>query len=140
MKNSIGTIEDRVIVYTSASCVSCRKVIEWLKNHEIEYLEKRILVTALKVEEIKRILRFSHNGLEDIISKRSKIIREKKIKINKLTTDEAINLVQTHPSILRRPILIQESMTQLIVGFNEESIEIFLRYKKIAAEKSDFII
>ena len=42
MKNSIGTIEDRVIVYTSASCVSCRKVIEWLKNHEIEYLEKRI--------------------------------------------------------------------------------------------------
>ncbi len=140
MKNSIETIKDRVIVYTSASCVSCRKVIEWLKNHEIEYLEKRILVTALKVEEIKRILRFTHKGLEDIISKRSKIIREKKIEINKLTTDEAIALVQTHPSILRRPILIQESMKQLIVGFSEENIEIFLRYKKIAAEKNDFII
>ena len=57
-----------VIIYTSPGCASCRKAKQWLKENNIEFVEKNIFTSLLNEDEIKYILSRSENGTEDIIS------------------------------------------------------------------------
>lgn len=111
-------------IYTAPSCASCRKVKSWLKEHQIPYVEKNIFSTLLRESELKELLERSENGTDDIISKRSKIIKEDKIDIDDMSVNELIHFIQDHPSILKRPIIIDERRFQ--VGYNAEEIRAFI--------------
>ena len=63
-------------IYTTPSCSSCRKAKQFFKDENIPYTEKNIFVTDLSDEELRDILSKSENGTEDIISTKSKIIKE----------------------------------------------------------------
>ncbi|MDD8048854.1 MAG: transcriptional regulator Spx [Thomasclavelia sp.] len=119
-------------IYTAPSCASCRKVKSWLKDHNIPYIEKNIFATLLRPEELKELLERSENGTDDIISKRSKIIKESNIDIDSLSINELIKFVQENPSVLKRPIMIDERRFQ--VGYNSEEIRVFIprELRKIA--------
>ena len=43
-----------VIIYTSPGCASCRKAKQWLKDNNIEFVEKNIFTSLLNEKEIKR--------------------------------------------------------------------------------------
>lgn len=111
-------------IYTAPSCASCRKVKAWLKEHQIPYIEKNIFSTLLREEELKELLERSENGTDDIISKRSKIIKENKVNLDDLSINELIHFIQNNPSILKRPIIIDERRFQ--VGYNAEEIRAFI--------------
>lgn len=112
-----------IVIYTSPGCASCRKVKAWLKERNIEYVEKNIFTTLLNRKEVKYLLSRSENGTDDIISKRSKIIQEKKIDLDKMSIDELVDFIIENPSILRRPIILSEGNFQ--VGYDEEEIDAF---------------
>lgn len=117
--------DDRMIrIYTAPSCASCRKVKAWLKDHQIPYVEKNIFSTLLRKEELKELLERSENGTDDIISKRSKIIKENKVDIESMSVNDLIEFIQENPSILKRPIMIDEKRFQ--VGYNAEEIRVFI--------------
>ena len=42
-----------VILYTSPGCASCRKAKQWLKDNQIEFIEKKYFTSLLKESEIK---------------------------------------------------------------------------------------
>lgn len=111
-------------IYTAPSCASCRKVKAWLKEHNIPYVEKNIFSTLLRKNELRELLERSENGTDDIISKRSKIIKENKVDIDDMKINELIVFIQENPSILKRPIIIDERRFQ--VGFNSEEIRAFI--------------
>lgn len=111
-------------IYTAPSCVSCRKVKAWLKEHDIPYVEKNIFSTILREDELRELLERSENGTDDIISKRSKIIKENKVDIEDMSINELIHFIQKNPSILKRPIMIDERRFQ--VGYNAEEIRAFI--------------
>ncbi len=113
-----------VVIYTSAGCVSCRKAKQWLKQNNIEFIEKNIFNVLLDPQEIIYLLSRSENGSDDIISKRSKVLQESKIDIDSMTITELVKFVKQNPSVLKRPIIINER--NLLVGFDEEEIEGFL--------------
>lgn len=113
-----------VIIYTSAGCVSCRKAKHFLEMNEIPYLEKNIFSVLLDPKEISYLLARSENGTDDIISKRSKIISSGDIDIESMSMNELINFIRRNPSILKRPIIIDEK--NLLIGYDEEEIESFL--------------
>ncbi|MDD2591548.1 MAG: Spx/MgsR family RNA polymerase-binding regulatory protein [Erysipelotrichaceae bacterium] len=113
-----------IVVYTSPGCASCRKVKRWLKDHDLPFVEKNIFSTILKEEEIKRLLVRSENGTDDIISKRSKIIQEGKINVDEMTTKDLIRFIQQNPSVLKRPIIINER--SFLVGYDNEEIDVFI--------------
>ncbi|MCF0116387.1 MAG: transcriptional regulator Spx [Erysipelotrichaceae bacterium] len=113
-----------IIVYTSPGCASCRKVKQWLKDKELPFIEKNIFTTLLDVKEIKHLLQRSENGSDDIISKRSKIIQENKVNIDDMTTSELVHFIQQNPSILKRPIILNEKVMQ--IGFDKEEIDAFI--------------
>ena len=111
-------------IYTAPSCASCRKVKSWLKENNIPYVEKNIFSTLLRTDELKELLIRSENGTDDIISKRSKIIKENKVNIEELSVNQLIKFIQDNPSILKRPIIIDERRFQ--VGYNAEEIRAFI--------------
>jgi len=113
-----------IVVYTSPGCASCRKVKRWLKDRNLPFVEKNIFSTILKEEEIKRLLVRSENGTDDIISKRSKIIQEGKINVDEMTTKDLIRFIQQNPSVLKRPIVINER--SFLVGYDNEEIDVFI--------------
>lgn len=112
-----------IVVYTSPGCAGCRKVKQWLKDRDIPYVEKNIFKTLLNDVEIKHLLMRSENGSDDIVSKRSKVIMENKIDIDSMTTDELIDFIKENPSVLKRPIILNEKSFQ--VGYDSEEVSIF---------------
>ena len=113
-----------VILYTSPSCTSCRKARAWLKENKIPFEERNIFSDPLNVDEIKRLLRMTEDGTEEIISTRSKIFQELGINIDDLSTGTLIKLVAKYPVLLCLFIMMDDKRLQ--VGYNEDEIRRFL--------------
>ena len=111
-------------VYTSPSCSSCRKVKEFLKKEHIDFVEKNIFASVLNEADLKDILAKSENGVDDIISKRSKIIKEQHVNIDDMKLPELIEFIRKNPTVLKRPIIVNDRIIQ--VGYNNEEIRVFL--------------
>ncbi len=111
-------------VYTSPSCSSCRKVKSWLKDQNIEFVERNIFSYILNEKELKEILSKTENGTDDIVSKRSKIIKEGNVDIDSMTIKELIEFIKENPTVLKRPIIVNDRLVQ--VGYNEEEIRVFI--------------
>lgn len=123
-------------IYTSPSCSSCRKAKEFLKDQKLPYVEKNIISSVLNEKELKEILAKSENGTDDIISKRSKVIKESKVDVDKMTMSELITFIKKNPTILKRPIIVSDRLVQ--VGYNEEEIEVFIpRHIKALCKECD---
>ncbi len=107
-------------LYTAPGCASCRKAKQWLKDNNMEFEEKNIFSTILKEDEIKYLLMRCENGTDDIISRRSKAFQALDCDIDDLTIKELIALIQKNPSILRRPIMLND--INLVVGYDDDEI------------------
>lgn len=113
-----------ILLYTTPSCSSCRKAKKWLEEFQLPYKEKNLFVTQLTEDEIYKILELTENGTEDIISKRSKYITENNIDVEAMTLKEVVRLIQDEPSVLKRPIILDDKRLQ--VGYNDEEIRTFI--------------
>ena len=113
-----------IVVYTSPGCASCRKVKAWLKERNLPFIEKNIFKTLLNDNEIKHLLSRCENGSDDLISKRSKVIQESHADIESMTTDQLISFIKKNPSVLKRPIILNEKNFQ--VGYDEDEISVFV--------------
>lgn len=118
-------------IYTSPSCSSCRKVKKWFKEQDIPFVEKNIFAAALNENELKEILMKSENGTDDIISPRSKIVQESGVDLDNMSVKELIQFIRNNPSVLKRPIMVDDNKIQ--VGYNPEEITVFIpQAKRIA--------
>ncbi|MBS4762222.1 transcriptional regulator Spx [Carnobacteriaceae bacterium zg-ZUI252] len=113
-----------ITLYTSPSCASCRKARAWLQEHDIAYVERNIISEPLSIEEIKNILRVTEDGTEEIISQRSKTFKKLNVPLDELPLSRLLELIHDNPTLMRRPILIDDKKLQ--VGFNEDEIRRFL--------------
>ena len=119
-------------IYTSPSCSSCRKVKKWFKDQDIPYVEKNIFAATLNENDLKEILIKSENGTEDIISPRSKIVKESGVDLESMTIKELITFIRENPSVLKRPIMVDDNKIQ--VGYNPEDIRVFIPHARRLAE------
>jgi regulatory protein spx len=111
-------------LYVAPSSASSRKARKWLVDHGIEFKERNISRIPLNADEIKRILRLTENGSEDIISTRSNAFQKLHVDLDNLTVSQLIDLMVKHPDLIRRPLIFNDE--QLQVGFSEEDIRSFL--------------
>lgn len=111
-------------IYTTSSCSSCRKAKKWMEDYQIPYKEINLFVKHLEREDLMKILMRTENGLDDIVSKRSKVISEGKVDLDSLTINEAVDFLLENPSALKRPIIIDERHFQ--IGYNEDEIRAFI--------------
>ncbi|MCY7878592.1 transcriptional regulator Spx [Bacillus spizizenii] len=116
-----------VTLYTSPSCTSCRKARAWLEEHEIPFEERNIFSEPLSIDAIKQILRMTEDGTDEIISTRSKVFQKLNVNVESMPLQDLYRLINEHPGLLRRPIIIDEKRLQ--VGYNEDEIRRFLPRK-----------
>ena len=119
-------------IYTSPSCSSCRKVKKWFKEQEIPYVEKNIFAATLNENDLKEMLIKSENGTEDIISTKSKVVKESGVDLDKMTIKELIEFIRQNPSVLKRPIMVDDNKIQ--VGYNADEIRTFIPHARRIAE------
>ncbi|MGT2715306.1 Spx/MgsR family RNA polymerase-binding regulatory protein [Streptococcus respiraculi] len=119
-----------ITLFLSPSCTSCRKARAWLTNHQVPFSEHNIMTSPLTTEELKNILALTENGTDDLISTRSKVFQKLNVDVEELSISELIELIAAYPSLLRRPIILDEKRMQ--IGFNEDEIRAFLprKYRK----------
>ncbi|AND79399.1 Spx/MgsR family RNA polymerase-binding regulatory protein [Streptococcus pantholopis] len=113
-----------VTLFLSPSCTSCRKARTWLKKHKVVFEEHNIITSPLSREELLKILSFTENGTEDIISRRSKVFQKLDVDVDELSVSALIQLIAENPGLLRRPIIMDKKRMQ--IGFNEDEIRAFL--------------
>lgn len=117
-------------IYMSPSCLSCRKVKNYFIKKNIPFKEINILKHEITVDELKEMLNKSLDGTDEIISTRSKVFKEENADIDSMSIKELCMFIKAHPSILKRPIIVDENKIQ--VGYNADEIEIFQKAKVIA--------
>ena len=111
-------------LYISPSCTSCRKAKAWLEEHELAFEEQNIYHEPLTKDEIKEILMLTDEGIEEIISYRSEAYKNLDIDFDELRVSELLDLFIEEPSLIRRPIIMDDRRLQ--IGFNDEEIRMFL--------------
>ena len=122
-------------LYLSPSCTSCRKARAWLDSYGVAYEEHNILTQPMTSNDLKAILSKTENGTEDIISTRSKVFQKLNVDVDDLTINQLLVLISEHPSLLRRPIIMDDKRMQ--IGFNEDEIRAFLPRSYRQAELRD---
>ena len=98
-----------------------------VKEHDIPFKERNIFSEPLTKDELMQILRMTENGTEEIISTRSRAFQQLKVNLDDLSIDQLLDLVEKNPSLLRRPIIMDDRRLQ--VGYNEDEIRRFLPRK-----------
>ena len=121
-------------IYYSPSCSSCRKVKKCFEDEKIPYTGKDIFSGSLTTEDIKEIIQKCEDGTDDIISPRSKIVMENNIDFDSMKISELIEFIKKNPSVLRRPIIVDDRKVQ--VGYNEEEIRTFIPRARRLAEST----
>ncbi|NLF48496.1 MAG: transcriptional regulator Spx [Acholeplasmataceae bacterium] len=116
-----------ITLYTSSSCSSCRKAKKWLEDNQIPYREKNIIGIRLTRDDIINMLKHSENGFEDIISTRSKVFKEHNLDTEEMRFGELAEFIIDNPTILKRPIIINDKIMQ--TGYNEDEIRAFIPRK-----------
>ena len=88
------------------------------------------MTSPLTSDELRSILALTENGTDDLISTRSKIFQKLNVDVDELSISQLIDLIETYPSLLRRPIILDDKRMQ--IGFNEDEIRAFLprNYRK----------
>lgn len=129
-----------VTLFTTPSCTSCRKAKAWLEEYGISYTEKNMAHNPLKINEIKAIMRLTEDGTEDIISTRSKAFKELNVDIDELSLKELFMLIQENPTLIRRPIILDEKRLQ--IGYNEDEIRQFVprEIREIELQKAQQLV
>ena len=113
-----------IIIYLSPSCTSCRKAHAWLEDYNIPFIERNIMINPPTQLEFQKMMTLTVSGTDEIISTRSKAFQKLGIDINDLSLHELHDLIQEHPEILRKPIIMDQRRIQ--IGYNESEIRQFV--------------
>lgn len=127
-------------LYSSASCTSCRKAKAWLKENGLDFEERNIMSDPLTKDEIKEILMMTETGTDEIISTRSKVYEKLDVDFDDLTLNQLVDIIEEHPSLLRRPLVFDETKFQ--VGYNEDEIHQFIprEVRRVTSKKMSRIL
>lgn len=111
-------------LYTTNSCSSCKKAIKWFNEHQIPFIEKNLFTEPITKDDIKIMLENTENGFDDIISTRSKVFQTSNIDIDDMSYNELVDFIIENPSVLRRPIIVDDRKLQ--IGYNDDDIRVFI--------------
>jgi regulatory protein spx len=114
-------------LYGSASCNSCRKAKAWLEKQGLDFEERNIISEPLTKRELKEILSLTETGTDEIIATRSKVYQKFSFDFNELSFNELVAVIEENPSLLKRPIIMNENKLQ--IGYSEEDIHQFVPRK-----------
>ena len=112
-------------LYTLPSSTSCRKAVAYLSERNVPFVVQNMCVNSLTFEQMKQILYFTEEGLDEILanSKDRKDLEEMGIDFEEVTLSEFHYYLERHPKLFKAPIAISDD--RMVVGFEEERYDVF---------------
>lgn len=105
------------------SCSKSRGVFDYLNENNIEYELIDIVNEPLSALEIKTVLKKLGIGVRDLVRTNEKVFVEN-YEGKDLSDDELLQLLEKHPELLQRPIVIKGS--EAIIGRALEKVKEFI--------------
>lgn len=112
-------------IFTTPSCRSCAKAIDWLKMHHIPYVEQNLEMALTDKKQIEKILLHTEKGFDSIVSTYSEVYKKLKVDFDNLKMGEALKIIADNPSIIKRPIILDVEHKNIEIGYNKDDIKIF---------------
>lgn len=111
-----------ILLYTTFGSNDSKQARTFLIEEKKVFAEKNIKRVMLSKQEITYLLTRCKNGTDDLLSKRSLAYKEIKTSINDMTTNELVHYIQQQPTILKLPLMVNESM--LLTGWRYQVMKL----------------
>lgn len=100
-------------------CTTCQKVMKWIEENNIEYLQRNIKEQNPTVEELELWYQKSGLPLKRFFNTSGLLYKELglKDKLPNMSEEEQIQLLATDGMLVKRPILVTDGT--VLVGFKE---------------------
>ncbi|HVL25138.1 MAG TPA: arsenate reductase family protein [Thermomicrobiales bacterium] len=109
-----------ITAYVYNSCTSCRKTDEVLKQSGVPYARREFFKERFTRDELAQVLEGAGLTASNVLSRRSRVYKERDLEHADLTDDQLLNLMVEEPTLLRRPLVLDGE--QVIVGHNEPAL------------------
>jgi arsenate reductase (glutaredoxin) len=108
-----------MIIYIYPKCSTCKKALAYLKEKKITCEVREIHVTPPSLEELKHMLKLLNGKIKKLFNTSGLRYRELNLsqKLDTLTSDEALSLLEGDGMLVKRPFLIDGSIG--LTGFKE---------------------
>ncbi len=105
-----------LVVFGIKNCDTVRKSLKWLKEHDVDYQFADLKTEQLAGSTIEHWV--NAVGIDVLVNKRGTTWRQlPDDDKGELTLPRTIHLIQSHPTLLKRPVVVKGS--EVTVGFNE---------------------
>lgn len=107
--------------YYKSTCSTCRKAKALLQELGVSVEERDMSKRPLSADEIKGLI--GDREIKPFLNPRNEMYRERGMKTNPPSKDEAIALMAENANLIRRPLLV--SGDNILFGFDEEAYRSF---------------
>lgn len=103
--------------YYKSTCSTCRKARALLQELGIPFVERDMSKQPLTEAEVRELI--GDRDLKPFLNFRNEMYRERGMKANPPSKEEAIALMAENPNLIRRPLLVEGE--EILFGFEEEA-------------------
>lgn len=103
--------------YYKSTCSTCRKARALLQELGIPFTERDMTKQPLSEAEVRELI--GDRELKPFLNFRNEMYRERGMKANPPSKEEAISLMAQNPNLIRRPLLVEGE--EILFGFEEEA-------------------
>jgi arsenate reductase (glutaredoxin) len=106
-------------VYHYPKCSTCRKALQWLDSHGVEYRSIDITQQPPSRRQLKQALGSLGGRLPKLFNTSGQVYRQEgyKEKLKTLTEAQALSALAANGKLIKRPLVLGDGWA--LVGFNE---------------------
>lgn len=101
------------------SCTTCRKARAALEKRGFELHFRDLGKERLSSEELEKLI--GDRDYKDFLNTRNELYRQKNMKENPPSREEAIQMMANEPNLIRRPVIVGGG--RIVLGFDEDGIK-----------------
>ena len=111
----------KLTVYQKPTCSTCRKTLDLLKEHGVEFEAINYYETPFAEEDLPVLLKKLGFTAREILRKDEPLAKRLGIGKKDFSDEELIALMAKHPDLIRRPIVVRGA--QAVLGRPPENVE-----------------
>lgn len=101
--------------YWKSTCSTCRKARAFLQSLGVPFAERDMSKQPLTEPELRALL--GDRELRPFLNTKTEMYRERGMKANPPSKDEALTLMAENPNLIRRPLLFVDD--EVVYGWDE---------------------
>lgn len=108
-----------MIIYVYGKCSTCKDALRFLKDRGVKFTEKEITTKPPSIAELKQMLQYKEGNLKKLFNTSGLLYKEMQMKekLESLSVDEALKVLNQHGMLVKRPFLLGSDFG--LLGFKE---------------------